>query len=333
MSTHITLVYHHGGRLERNFKGVTVYSGGQVSLIPRVNVDMLNLFFMEGLFKDLGYIQWKKFYWGKPDAGGGVALKLLRLDRNVVNMYEDAIKNDDRVVYVYWEHIVDIPTEVEVVDVDAEEVPTPETEPANVNAESVKSPGGRIKKRAQRSQKPVRILRPRKLTTTLGQKASQKSNKWNPTWAGDDNGKIYEVKKHPTKVTVDLGNQKCTCQFWQLTGLPCRHACAAFALRGRRPEDQIHNWLGMAAYNLAYQHNINPVLSKEFWDKDEGYPPLPPHYKTPIGRPTKKRRKEKNEARPNSNPHKLKRRYGTIICKYCGESGHNSRGYEKSMLI
>ncbi|XP_072056231.1 uncharacterized protein [Arachis hypogaea] len=177
----------------------------------------------------------------------------------------------------------------------------------------------------------VGSVAPRQLSRLEREK--EESNKWNPTWAGDDNGKIYEVKKHPTKVTVDLGNQKCTCQFWQLTGLPCRHACAAFALRGRRPEDQIHNWLGMAAYNLAYQHNINPVLSKEFWDKDEGYPPLPPHYKTPIGRPTKKRRKEKNEARPNSNPHKLKRRYGTIICKYCGESGHNSRGYEKSMLI
>ncbi|XP_016185811.1 uncharacterized protein LOC107627495 [Arachis ipaensis] len=720
---------------------------------------------MEGLFKDFGYIQWKDFYWGKPDARGGVALKLLRLDRDVVNMYEDAIRNDDRVIHVYWEHTVDTPTEAEVVDVDVEEVPTPET--ANVNAESVKSPGGR--KRAQKSQKPTRILRPRKLTTTLGQKSSQnyhqyeseelhspyssdcdseyeaernvwpqenpnaafglvhlelgmefetmeqfkravrkfniqigrsimfsrveplkckaiccepncpwsiycsRSNeprsfqvktfvtqhvcarshtnksadrKWvieqleeklrdqrdfktseaedwfrrefnvtinykkiqramkkareniegsereqyaelrdyilalliaNPgatidmdttpmpdslpifkrlyicfdackkgfiqgcrpfigldgtflkgyyggqlltavgqdannqifpiayavvdsetrdnwrwflellhrdlgnyrvhgwnfmsdqykglipameqvmpgvhhrfcamhiwanftkrwkdkqlkgavweccrattvtefeaammrlkginnaaweyldrldpkTWTkahfsewpkvdnvtnnncetfngkilkyrskpiitmleevrvhvmrvmarnkkylsgyvGDDNGKIYEVEKHPIKVTVDLGNQKCTCRFWQLTGLPCRHACAALALRGRRPEDQIHNWLGMAAYNSAYQHNINPVPRKEFWEKAEGYPPLPPHYKTPIRRPTKKRRKEKNEARPSSNPHKLKRRYGTISCKYCGESGHNSRGCEKNRLI
>ncbi|RYQ93214.1 hypothetical protein Ahy_B09g099494 [Arachis hypogaea] len=204
-----------GGRLERNRKGVTVYSGGQVSLIPRVNVDTLNLFFMEGLVKDLGYIQWKDFYWGKPDAGGGVALKLLRLDRDVVNMYEDAIRNDDRVVHVYWEHTVDTPTEVEVVDVDVEEVPTPET--ANVNAESVKSPGGRIKKRAQKSQKPTRILRPRKLTTSLGQKSSQnyhqyeseelhspyslerekeESNKWTPTWAGDDNGEIYEAILH-----------------------------------------------------------------------------------------------------------------------------------------
>ncbi|XLU96442.1 hypothetical protein S245_010794 [Arachis hypogaea] len=101
MSSHITLVYHHGGRLERNSKGVTVYNCGQVSLILRVNVDTLNLFFMEGLFKDLGYIHWKDFYWKKPDAGGGVALKLLRLDRDVVNMYEDAITNDDRVVHVY----------------------------------------------------------------------------------------------------------------------------------------------------------------------------------------------------------------------------------------
>ncbi|RYR50970.1 hypothetical protein Ahy_A06g026031 [Arachis hypogaea] len=545
MSTHITLVYHHGGRLERNRKGVTVYSGGQVSLIPRVNVDTLNLFFMEGLFKDLGYIQWKNFYWGKPDAGGGVALKLLRLDRDVVNMYEDAIRNDDRVVHVYWEHTVDTPVEVEVVDVDVEEVPTPET--ANVNAETqvkpayvaqaqhtppmgqaqdtnpvaqtqttqtgpptTSEPGTQSQPNLQQDEVPTQesrakqrnkrnsFKRPapsgqtfvqggigeapkifvpratsessetddddsdpdyhqyeseelhspyssdcdseyeaernvwpqgnpnaafgsvhlelgmefetmeqfkravRKFNIQIGrsiifsrveplkckticceancpwsiycsrsneprsfqvktfvnqhvcarshtnksadrkwvieqleeklrdqrdfktseaeawfrrelEREKEESNKWTPTWAGNDNGEIYEVEKHPTK----------------LTGLPCRHACAALALRGRRPEDQIHNWLGMAAYNSAHQHNINPVPSKEFWEKAEGYPPLPPHYKTPIGRPTKKRRKKKNEARPSSNPHKLKRRYGAISCKYCEESGHNSRGCEK----
>ncbi|XLR48384.1 hypothetical protein S83_033044 [Arachis hypogaea] len=132
----------------------------------------LSLFFMEGLFKDLGYIHWNNFYWRKPDVGGGVALKLLRLDRDVVNMYEDAIRNYDRVVHVYWEHTVDIPTEVEVVDIDAEEVSISETEPSNVNADTVISPSGRTKKRAQRTLKPARILRPRKLTTTVGQKSS-----------------------------------------------------------------------------------------------------------------------------------------------------------------
>ncbi|XP_025647251.1 uncharacterized protein [Arachis hypogaea] len=111
----------------------------------------------------------------------------------------------------------------------------------------------------------VGSVAPRQLSRLEREK--EESNKWTLTWAGDDNGEIYEVEKHPTKVTVDLGNQKCTCRFWQLTGLPCRHACAALALRGRRPKDQIHNWLGMAAYNSTYQHNINPVPSKEFWEK------------------------------------------------------------------
>ncbi|RYR44388.1 hypothetical protein Ahy_A08g040722 isoform D [Arachis hypogaea] len=91
--------------------------------------------------------------------GAGIALKLLKLDRDVVNMYEDAIRNDDRVVHVYWEHTVGISTEVEVVDVDAEEVPTSETEPSIANANTVnKSPRGRIKKRAQRTLTPARIL-------------------------------------------------------------------------------------------------------------------------------------------------------------------------------
>ncbi|RYQ85630.1 hypothetical protein Ahy_B10g105198 isoform A [Arachis hypogaea] len=46
------------------------------------------------------------------------------------------------------------------------------------------------------------------------------------------------------------------CQLWQLTGLPCRHACAASAYHNRRPEEYAHNWLIMDAYNVACQTSI-----------------------------------------------------------------------------
>ncbi|MED6188023.1 hypothetical protein PIB30_082078 [Stylosanthes scabra] len=95
--------------------------------------------------------------------------------------------------------------------------------------------------------------------------------------------------------------------------------------------NQIHNWFGMQAYNTTYQLHINSVPSKEFWEKAEGYPLLPSHYKRGIDRPTKKRRKERNEQRPNTNPYKVQRKYGATICNYCGEVGHNSRTCQRKM--
>ncbi|MED6173313.1 hypothetical protein PIB30_058183 [Stylosanthes scabra] len=56
--------------------------------------------------------------------------------------------------------------------------------------------------------------------------------------------------------------------------------------------------------------------------------PTPP-YKKPIGRPTKKRRRERNEPKVNNNPYKVKITYGATICKNCGQAGHNSRSCQQ----
>ncbi|XLR61959.1 hypothetical protein S83_012631, partial [Arachis hypogaea] len=65
------------------------------------------------------------FYWAENEVSNG--LHLIRLDSNVVRMYEFGIQNG-RICHVYWDHIVDLPEEVEVVDVvDDEPCPTTNT--------------------------------------------------------------------------------------------------------------------------------------------------------------------------------------------------------------
>ncbi|RYR19836.1 hypothetical protein Ahy_B03g064726 [Arachis hypogaea] len=59
-------------------------------------------------------------------------------------------------------------------------------------------------------------------------------------------------------MVVDLGKRLCTCGFWQLSGMPCVHACAALA-RVRRPDEFCHQWLTMEAYNNTYAFHINPI--------------------------------------------------------------------------
>ncbi|RYQ82096.1 hypothetical protein Ahy_B10g100679 [Arachis hypogaea] len=132
------------------------------------------------------------------------------------------------------------------------------------------------------------------------------------------------------KVMVDLGKMTCSCRFWQLTGLPCRHACAALAYQNRRPEEHAHNWLSMGAYNSTYQFVIQPVPSQEYWEHVDLPYVLPPVYKKHIGRPKSKRDKRNDAPKePTPNPHRAPRKYGLITCKYCLKTGHNSRSCSK----
>ncbi|RYR60539.1 hypothetical protein Ahy_A04g017596 [Arachis hypogaea] len=53
-------------------------------------------------------------------------------------------------------------------------------------------------------------------------------------------------------------------------------------------------------------------------------PCLPPPYKRPISRPSKKRKKDSSEQNSGSQ-YNAKRRYGHITCQTCKRVGHNSR--------
>ncbi|RYR65815.1 hypothetical protein Ahy_A03g011737 [Arachis hypogaea] len=62
------------------------------------------------------------------------------------------------------------------------------------------------------------------------------------------------------------GDNTCTCNMWQLTGIPCVHALAAIQKRCDRPESYVHPWLKMDAFRATYEHVIKPVNSEEYWE-------------------------------------------------------------------
>ncbi|RYQ99197.1 hypothetical protein Ahy_B07g087092 [Arachis hypogaea] len=149
-------------------------------------------------------------------------------------------------------------------------------------------------------------------------------NYWEAQWVGDDEHNLFEVRRHGHRVTVNTPERTCTCRKWQLTGLSCCHGVAAIQRKNHRPEDYVHHWLCMEHYNRAYQFHINSVPSEEYWGDYEGYPCLPPSYKRPIGRPTKKRARHESE-RPGNSQYKMPRKYGQTTCKWCKKQGHNAR--------
>ena len=90
------------------------------------------------------------------------------------------------------------------------------------------------------------------------------SNKWTPQWSGDGSGSIFEVSRFRNKVNLDLSGKFCTCNFWQLIGMPCHHAIAALAYKNLRAEDFVHHWLTMDAFHDTYSHSISPVNGMQY---------------------------------------------------------------------
>ncbi|XP_016165518.2 uncharacterized protein LOC107608150 isoform X2 [Arachis ipaensis] len=147
------------------------------------------------------------------------------------------------------------------------------------------------------------------------------SSRWIAEWVGDNERKRFEVTRKKTKVDVDLIKHTCSCNTWQLTGMPCIHAIAAIRKRHDQVEDYVHPWLCMESIHKTYAHCIKPVPSEEFWTTTEQLRPVPPPIKRPIGRP-KVHNRNKDPAEAHIQGEKLKRSF-QVTCSKCSEKGHN----------
>ncbi|RYR13993.1 hypothetical protein Ahy_B04g070689 isoform A [Arachis hypogaea] len=334
----VTFVYHHMGALKRGVDGNVIYDGGLVTEIHRVNVETCNMFFVEGLFLDLGYPGYSEVYWLEPGLELGKGLRVLRTDAEVMRMCESAMKrrnhprpqpsgqrivpgNEDEAprVEVPNPNREDGDSEPEMYQYEFEELCSP---PATDDEEETvfpqhnpNTPYGKI----------TLELNMEFETMEQFKAAVQKYNiQIGRQWCGDDEHNQFEVTKWQHRVRVNTRERTCSCRKWQLTGLPCCHGIAAIQRKNEKPEDYVHHKLTIEAYNRTYMFHINSIPSQEYWEHHEGLPCLPPPYKRPIGRPTKKRRKDSTEQSSGSQ-YKAKRRYGQITCQTCKRAGHNGR--------
>ncbi|XP_057734851.1 uncharacterized protein LOC130950367 [Arachis stenosperma] len=118
------------------------------------------------------------------------------------------------------------------------------------------------------------------------QRLIKPSSRWIAEWVGDNERKRFQVSRKQTKVDMDLIKHTCSCNVWQLTGMPCIHGIAAIRKRHDQVDDYVHPWLCMESIHKTYAHCIKPVPSEEFWGD------------------------------------KLKRSF-QVTCSKCNEKGHN----------
>ncbi|XP_074352049.1 uncharacterized protein LOC141691210 [Apium graveolens] len=124
------------------------------------------------------------------------------------------------------------------------------------------------------------------------------------------------------EIVVDLDARTCACRKFDLTGLPCYHACACINWKNLNMVDYIHRTYSKDMYLSCYEHTLEPITSDQYWDKTGLPPPLPPVLKVQPGRP-KKLRSKKNDI--PLDPTKLTTHNTKMYCSYCKEGGHNAR--------
>ncbi|XP_057795422.1 uncharacterized protein LOC131011660 [Salvia miltiorrhiza] len=133
--------------------------------------------------------------------------------------------------------------------------------------------------------------------------------------------KKYEVSYEGRAFVVDVNARSCTCRAWDVTGIPCLHACAAINFEGEEPSAYVHTYYTVERYLEAYKYAIEPLVSEEMWPTAEGHPVKPPLIRKLPGRPKKVRRRDPEE--DPKNPHKLKRFGLRMTCTNCHQKGHN----------
>ncbi|RYR24422.1 hypothetical protein Ahy_B02g057921 [Arachis hypogaea] len=413
----VTFVYHHMGTLKRVRDGNVIYEGGLVIEIHRVNVETCNLFFVEGLFLDLGYPGYNEAYWLEPGFELGKGLRVLRTDAEVMRMCESAIKNDN-IIHLYFDHPIDANPEIldddvvsdgsseSVVEVNPPgderetEVVNEATGEVNYSKKVVKKvrkrhlrppPSGLSQeKRAAESEQPegdhgedetvneqthetndddahvaneganieepvVDELRAEELATkNVADTQTQRNERTNirrnhlrPQPSGqrivpgkDDEAPRVEVP-NPNRADGDSGPEMYQYESDELYSLPGSDDEDKPVFPQHNPntpfgkitlelnmefETMEHFKAVVQKYNIQIgrQFHINSISSQEYWEHHEGLPCLPPPYKRPIGRPSKKRKKDSSEKNFGSQ-YNAKRRYGQITCQTCKRVGHNSR--------
>ncbi|KAL3498461.1 hypothetical protein ACH5RR_041193 [Cinchona calisaya] len=133
---------------------------------------------------------------------------------------------------------------------------------------------------------------------------------------------IWEVTYYNKHFVVNLYGRSCTCKEWDLTGIPCEHACAAIMHNGKEVADYVHPFYTIELYKRTYKHVIIPIPEKHLWLETGEQPIEPSELRRRPGRPRKLRRKGPDEKVDSS----VVTRRGTVLhCSNCKQAGHNRK--------
>ena len=138
------------------------------------------------------------------------------------------------------------------------------------------------------------------------------------TWDGGDKCEVKDIEGN--QYEVDMNNRTCSCRRWDLTGIPCSHACQAILSINAQPEQFVHDCFKKTTYLKAYSYLMSPMKGSKEWPITTQIKLLPPKARRMPGRPKKHRRREADEVGSGC---KLSKKGITMKCSRCLQIGHN----------
>ncbi|KAK2647227.1 hypothetical protein Ddye_022422 [Dipteronia dyeriana] len=133
----------------------------------------------------------------------------------------------------------------------------------------------------------------------------------------------YELLGPNEGYAVKLGEYRCQCGSWQVSGIPCRHAKAAVK---DKVSEYVHQCLTKSASMQTYSGTIHPIPDQKRWPEVPAYLLIegqtehiyPPPSTVQPGRPKTQRKREPDEGPKGGKS-------GTVTCKLCSQVGYNKR--------
>ncbi|KAL9677327.1 hypothetical protein QQ045_005555 [Rhodiola kirilowii] len=109
-------------------------------------------------------------------------------------------------------------------------------------------------------------------------------------------GPTLEVEQmtHETFM-VNVPSRSCSCRTWDLTGIPCSHACATISHIQGNPTDYVHQSYRKRAFMKTYESYIQPIPGPSEWPHQDGETVLPPIFRRQPGRPRRRCIREVHE--------------------------------------
>ncbi|XP_070028698.1 uncharacterized protein [Nicotiana sylvestris] len=98
-----------------------------------------------------------------------------------------------------------------------------------------------------------------------------------------------------------------------------------FLYKKQDPTLGIHWWYSKQAWQLVYQHKLQPVRGERFWKVERHQAMDPPPLAKMVGKPKMKRSREKDEARKRQGQWSTSRKGLQMTCSFCGKPNHNKR--------
>ncbi|XP_075665367.1 uncharacterized protein LOC142635032 [Castanea sativa] len=134
---------------------------------------------------------------------------------------------------------------------------------------------------------------------------------------------FYEVASQYERHVVDLVKKTCSCRYWDLNGIPCKHAIIAIYINIETPEAYTHQCYHKETYMEIYKEVLPPMPYQLEWDETGQPAPIAPHIYKPPDRPPKQRKRALDEPK---NPYKASRQLNRLVsCGKCKKEWHNSR--------